>query len=636
MTVQARGEAIVAAALGTVLIVATLGEGGGAPGSLLAWHAAVALLVAWRVLAPHSWPSPAVSVGDGVTGALALFSVIVALGALRAPYGYAAWLTGVELVACLGAGWLAASAGASLLPRLVPPLATLAALHALGAAVERLRALEVRPAGTFLNPNHLAAWLVAVALLTLAAAIGGARAGRQRVLLAGLAALALGGVLLSGSRGAFAGLAVGGAVSLVLHWQRLEPAVRRGAAAGAAVLAVALGVALVIRLADPDPFRYHRLRIWGASLAMIAEQPVWGTGPGQLAEASARFQFPDGEPPLRYDRRFTATHSDLLRAPAELGLPAVAALAVAVIAGLRRTLRRRRSPGLSAEADGALAALAALAVHATVDNPSSWPSVYLLASVLAAALLAQPRPTPPAPSPGVRARLVLVTSLVVVVAVGEVAPFLAWRAARGPALDLALRFNPVHPAYRLAVAELEIARGLELRSYARAREGAEAAVRLAPASAEIHRGAARIEAQACRTLFRDAACRDRARAAWERAAERAPKDPALPVELAAFLLDLGDVCGARRAAERALALEPEAVLPRLLLADALLEGGGAAGAARARTLLEQAQALAARWSARASGPYAQRMMRLDGAVVARLRDRLHAVEQGSVAAGDLQ
>jgi hypothetical protein len=62
------------------------------------------------------------------------------------------------------------------------------------------------------------------------------------------------------------------------------------------------------------------------------------------------------------------------------------------------------------------------------------------------------------------------------------------------------------------------------------------------------------------------------------------------------LLDTGDPAGARRAAERALSLEPESVTPRLLLADALIECGSEQDLSRAVTLLTEARERAARWA----------------------------------------
>ena len=61
-------------------------------------------------------------------------------------------------------------------------------------------------------------------------------------------------------------------------------------------------------------------------------------------------------------------------------------------------------------------------------------------------------------------------------------------------------------------------------------------------------GAARVEALACTTLFRDEATRARASARYDEAAERSLHDPFPWLEKGGFLLDAGDPGGARRRA----------------------------------------------------------------------------------------
>jgi predicted Zn-dependent protease len=131
-----------------------------------------------------------------------------------------------------------------------------------------------------------------------------------------------------------------------------------------------------------------------------------------------------------------------------------------------------------------------------------------------------------------------------------------------------------------------------------------------------------VEAQACRTLFRDEACRARVVDGYLQAERLARHDPFLPLALAAFLIDTGDAAGARRAAERALAIEPEAVLPRLLLADAFLETGSNADLRRAAELLADARERAATWSGWSDGFYGRQLLRPDPRIFERLERKL--------------
>jgi hypothetical protein len=160
------------------------------------------------------------------------------------------------------------------------------------------------------------------------------------------------------------------------------------------------------------------------------------------------------------------------------------------------------------------------------------------------------------------------------------------------------------------------------QAYAAAREAAEHALRLQPADARYRRGLAHVDGRACIALFRSEACRERVRDEWLRAEELSRYDPAIPLELAVFLLDLGDPTGARRAAERALALEPESVLPRLVLADAMMEADPVTGVSRAAELLREAQAKAEQWSAEAGEPGTRQLMELNQEQFLRLQRKI--------------
>jgi len=203
-------------------------------------------------------------------------------------------------------------------------------------------------------------------------------------------------------------------------------------------------------------------------------------------------------------------------------------------------------------------------------------------------------------------------------------------------LERAIKLNPIHPGYRLRLAT-DLARDTaswNLESYADARESAEHAVRLQPMDAGYRRGLARVEAEACRSLFRDEASRGRAALRYLEAEARARYDPFLPLELAMFLIDVGDPAGARRAAERALSLEPESVLPRLVLADALLAEGGPAAAGRAEALVAEAQEKAERWSSWAErSEYAVELLTLDPEALQRVGRRLGKVGRSAAPEG---
>jgi O-antigen ligase len=615
---------MMALALVALPTIATLGEGGAAADSLLVWHALLLLLLLWALLAPAGERGRNEARTGGALIAAALFLALAAMGTLIVPFAYAAWLTLLELAAFLAVFLLAARSGPRLLPSLRLVVAVTAAAQGLLTLYQRLMLGEPRPAGTFLNPNYLACWLVMALLLS-------AGTWRRKMSMAamatwfGLALPAALALFLSGSRGGMLGLAAGLCWLIYRSWRQLRPAEKRLCAAVMLVGILLVGWRLGGRLDEDDPFRYQRLEIWKSSIGMVRDNPWWGCGPGQFPVASSRYQFADGNGPLRYDRAFRIPHSDLVRAFSEFGIPAAIALLAALLLAARAIARRRYAES------GAQAALLAVGLQALVDDPSHWPAVYLLTALLFGFLLSAPSPAPaPARLPGsVRAALVLL--LVLVFTVGDLGPTMAHLQARllpvrnldsgqERALAGVLRLNPVHPDYWRRHAE-SVAGGsapLTLESYAVARESAERAIRLNRTDSLNYWLAAKVERRACLELFRDVACRERVSARYRWAQALKPYDARVSLDHGQFLLSAGDPEGARRFAQRALTMEPEGVAARLLLAECLIHQKRP-DPERASQLLREAQRLSRRHAgAAAANEYSMQMLTLDQRRLTRL------------------
>jgi O-antigen ligase len=629
-----RAERLRALAIAVLLGGATLGEGGATPTALFLVHLAVAALLCLE------WVRPGVvrfRTAAAPTAAFVCFAGLVLAGALVAPYRFGAWLVLLELGVFASVAWIAGRRSPQLLPALVAVLPVFAAAQGALAIGQALFLNEARPAGTFLNTNHLGAWLVAVACLAAAALLDGA--SRRRTLwTAALAGPALAALFLTASRGAFGGVVAAVTAFALLAARRRATALFAGRTrfallAGVLALTVVLGLGLLWRFRVGEHLNLQRPEIWRASLSAALAAPWSGTGPGQFRSAAANLNFPVREGPLRFERYFESPHSDWLRVPAELGWPA--ALVLAVLAWLTLREWRRSVARVQALHVGAIAALSALAAQAMVDDLSDRPALYLLAAALLGASLAEPAAARAKASRP--ARSVALAGLALLVLVGDAAPWLSWRESRAlphgrldvagsTRLERALGYNPLHPELWLRKAENVAGDGTDWTpaGYAAAREAAEHAVRLDPTDALYWRGLARIEALACQTLFPDVATRERAARAYEAAMARSLHDPFLPLELAGFLLQTGDVAGARRAAERSLRIEPESVAARVMLAAVLAEAGTAGDAARSAELLAEARAKARQWSSwRRETPYAKALLDLDaaweGAVVKRLR-----------------
>jgi tetratricopeptide (TPR) repeat protein len=223
--------------------------------------------------------------------------------------------------------------------------------------------------------------------------------------------------------------------------------------------------------------------------------------------------------------------------------------------------------------------------------------------------------------------------------VGDVGPTMAHLAVGGlphgrltelqhARLGLARQLNPAQPAYdsRQAEALIDHEGDWDPALYAAAREAAEQAVRLHPTEAAYEWGLARVEALGCLRLFRDAATRERALTHFERAHQRSPADARIAIDAGEFLLSAADPHRARRLAERALRIEPNAVPARLLLAEALLDSGEPDAGPRAEALLAEALELAARWEAVAArGRYQAEMLSVDPARADRIQGKAAAL-----------
>jgi hypothetical protein len=301
----------------------------------------------------------------------------------RPPY---AWLAGLAGWAALGtllrpvdptqAAFLVAVALTALLLALVawtPTARAWAALAVVGVGdaagawlvVQRL-AIGVRPGGPFGNPNLSAT----VALLGLCVTPLARVSLPWRM---GAAAIAAGGVLASGSRGALLGLVVAALTWLLVgagqRWQRWAAAVGIGVAVAG----------LSWRLAsDRDPLRWERLRLWMVAVKTAQAELPWGAGPGGFADAALPWNFPRQGELARFGRLPSLAESDMLQVVAGLGLPGLL-----LAAGLASSVLRRLS-GAGPAAWGLAAALATTsAVNTQLGVPVvAWSATLALAAAL--------------------------------------------------------------------------------------------------------------------------------------------------------------------------------------------------------------------------------------------------------------
>ena len=334
----------------------------------------------------------------------------------------------------------------------------------------------VSPFGPFVNKNHFAGWVAMASLLVAGLVLGltgdsrargrdwttDRRAGSVVLALVAALAMALAGIA-SLSRGGAIALLAGAACLIGLRLVRRRPGRARARLLPTFALAGALGAVLVVLV---PPEAHERLRslsgasfrfdTWRDSLRLAATSPLLGHGLGAFHDAYPRLK--RGHGIVRVEH----AENDYLETLAEGGLVGLAlgAGGLALLLG---------AWGRGAAADpvvrgiglGAVAGLAAVAVHSLLDFNLRIPSNAALAALLAAAVAGaaglRPRPLPRG------AALVLGGAVLLLLAAVCSRPNRPWLTAREEARLAAAASDPAVRKLRLERASSALEGVLRLR-----------------------------------------------------------------------------------------------------------------------------------------------------------------------------
>jgi O-antigen ligase len=267
----------------------------------------------------------------------------------------------------------------------------------------------VPPFGPFLNPDHFATWTILAIPLTLGYLLAHASAhhhedkpkrwqdavvramdGRSIWLTTAICFMLI-ALAMSLSRAAWAGLAAGLAMGAALRREERLPAgwiviAAVLAAAGIAVL-VAPG-ALIERLASAGSAASGRVNVWRATLPIIRDFWLTGTGAGTFETVMLSYQ----RVPSLF--RINAAHNHYLQVAAEGGLLVGVPVALALAAFARRTWHAllHDDSTMYLVRLGAFSALVATAVQSVWETGLATPANALLAALVAAIALHRPQP----------------------------------------------------------------------------------------------------------------------------------------------------------------------------------------------------------------------------------------------------
>lgn len=239
-----------------------------------------------------------------------------------------------------------------------------------------------RAIGLYSHPNNLAIYLERTLLFTIGVGIVWPRWIPVWI----LAALQMGGLLATFSRGALLGVAIGIAVVLVFvgAWRWLA-----GLSAAAVVVAMIGLLIFPDRLLDVggDGTEPTRFAIWRSSIAMIKEHPVFGVGPDQfLYEYNRRFIEPMGWP----ERYTSHPHNIILDTWLRLGILGLATLATMIVGMVWWIQQKTSMIRQDAWALGAVAALFGGFVHSMVDNGFFLPDLAVMSWFFIVVLITVP------------------------------------------------------------------------------------------------------------------------------------------------------------------------------------------------------------------------------------------------------
>jgi hypothetical protein len=600
--------------LAAILLFVPWLEGGATPEGLAVLHTMVILLAAMVLI--RSRREGALDL-RATAPALAWLALTIwgAAGMAGAGYLYGAFDTWWDqFIAMLLVAALSASRPSARFRALFPALlAGLGAAQALPAILTRLTGgVAVSP--SFLNPNHLAAYLNFAALVALQHGgwLGGLAAGersrRSRIAWGAAGLVCVAGDVATGSRGAILSMVIVVA-GMAFMGRSAWPAGARRLAAAIALVAAAGAISVGQRFAaHADPYRYDRPRLWLTALETWSEAPLAGIGPGMYEHRAPAHGFPQDAAVFRYSKQPRSAHSQPLQLLAEEGLGGLILLGLLVISTGGALAAAARGTG-SDQARATLVGAAVLGLHALVEMPFQPPAIpvtFIVALWLAlsparrgAATAALSLRWPK--GAGSRAAeasvgLSAAAALWMLFAVGVAGPYLSFAAARyaespgtppgsiDSAARLSERLNAWQPflGYRRARAALGRIPAISPPLLANAMESLERTHRLEPGDpsaaallASLYRRAA-IDLPGAGPGAIDAAVR-----LHDRAIELAPLDARLWIDRAAFRLMIGFPEGALADAEEAAALEPASLTARHLAIEAMAALGRGAEAQEA-------------------------------------------------------
>lgn len=263
-----------------------------------------------------------------------------------------------------------------------------------------------RYGATFVNPNHLAAFLLMLMPLALSQAFLGRGNAVQRIVAGYAALMMLGGIAVTMSRGGWLG--AGAAIATFSLWLLRRPQYRIPMAVLMAVLCIGAGAFLsgsekararidALTVSGKKDSGLFRAWIWKPALQMWSDHRLQGVGPGQFDSRFPAYRTPTT--PLSPQH----VHNEYLELLVEYGVVGAGIVGLGLAAfgyGLYRTSRHveRGSSDLGVKQSnrtaffaGGVAGLVGLGIHCLFDFNLHIPAIAVTAAVLCGILVSNTR-----------------------------------------------------------------------------------------------------------------------------------------------------------------------------------------------------------------------------------------------------
>lgn len=247
-----------------------------------------------------------------------------------------------------------------------------------------------RISGLFVNPSHYAGFLEMVIPLSLGLLIG-ARSRKSKMKWAALSLFFMLCIVLSLSRGGWAGCIF----SIIFMGTVLFSSHKKSRPFFLVILLAFICILLFFGINQSfikriesfqDPmWMNNRLVVWKATLSMIAEKPVTGSGPGTFSYFFTQYQ------PPGFKKRFYYAHNDYLQFTAEAGIFILPIIIYLILSFYRKTfkilkkLSNKKEMGIQT---GAMAGILSILIHSGFDFNLHIPANAMLFAFLAAIAIA--------------------------------------------------------------------------------------------------------------------------------------------------------------------------------------------------------------------------------------------------------